>query len=950
MFNYCRAIIHSWKGKWCHSTSRSHDMQEKGHTRKIKVIAWITLFFQLAFPLSLSFAPVIAAAANSANSAPLSVTIPAGTSLLPPAARATESYVLGPGDSVQSIAKKYNLTIDELKKINSYRTFSKPFSSLTTGDEIEVPRKESSFFSNNPNENNKKNVEDQLASKAMSAGTLLSNKNTSDAASNMARSAVTNEVNSSSQQWLNQFGTARVQLNVDNNFKLNNSALDLLVPLKDSESSLLFTQLGVRNKDSRNTANIGAGVRHYQDNLMYGANAFFDNDLTGKNRRVGVGVEAATDYLKLSANTYFGLTDWHQSRDFANYDERPANGFDIRTDAYLPTYPQLGGKLMYEKYRGDEVALFGKDDRQKNPHALTMGVNYTPVPLVTLGAEHRVGKGNTNDTNVNVQLNYRMGERWSAQIDPSAVAASRALAGGRYDLVDRNNNIVLDYKKQELIRLTLPERISGTGGGAITLTAQVQAKYGFSRIDWDTTPLESAGGLTSKLSQSSLAITLPFYQYILRTSNTHTISAIAYDAQGNASNRAVTTIEVTQPEIMEISRLVTTVDNMAANGAAANKVEATVTDGNGQPVIGQVINFAANNQAVLNTTEARTGVNGIATATLTNTVAGVSVVSATLRSVGSRNVNTTFIADESTAEITATNLTVMTNNSLANGSEMNAVRAKVTDVHANAVANQSVTFSATNGATVIEQAVTTNAEGIADSTLTNTAAGISIVTATLGTQSRQVETRFEPGSTAAIHFIKVTDRAIANGIAKNEIRFTLQDKNGNAVPNIPLNIQASNSAVLVASSLNTTSDGTITATLTSVNAGESVVSVTSPSLTSISVGMTFTADPSTALISTLMTVDNNAIADGIDTNKVRAWVVDAGNNPVSGVDVIFVASNGAVLAQNPVVTDSNGYAEVTLTNIKMGTSRVTATTLGDSVGQTASTNFVVGAVANIVLN
>ncbi|WP_038931174.1 inverse autotransporter beta domain-containing protein, partial [Yersinia pestis] len=85
-----------------------------------------------------------------------------------------------------------------------------------------------------------------------------------------------------------------------------------------------------RNKDSRNTVNIGAGIRQYQGDWMYGANTFFDNDLTGKNRRVGVGAEVATDYLKFSANTYFGLTGWHQSRDFSSYDERPADGFDIR--------------------------------------------------------------------------------------------------------------------------------------------------------------------------------------------------------------------------------------------------------------------------------------------------------------------------------------------------------------------------------------------------------------------------------------------------------------------------------------------------------------------------------------------------------------------------------------------------------------------------------------------
>ncbi|HDL6960689.1 TPA: inverse autotransporter beta domain-containing protein, partial [Yersinia enterocolitica] len=170
------------------------------------------------------------------------------------------------------------------------------------------------------------------------------------------------------------------------------------------------------------TVNIGAGVRAFLPNWMVGANTFFDNDLTGKNRRVGVGAEAWTDYLKLSANSYFGTTDWHQSRDFADYNERPANGYDIRAEAYLPAYPQLGGKLMYEQYRGEEVALFGKDNRQKDPYAVTAGLNYTPIPLVTVGAEHRAGKGSQHDSRINLQLTYRPGASWQSHIDPLAVA------------------------------------------------------------------------------------------------------------------------------------------------------------------------------------------------------------------------------------------------------------------------------------------------------------------------------------------------------------------------------------------------------------------------------------------------------------------------------------------------------------------------------------------------
>ena len=79
-----------------------------------------------------------------------------------------------------------------------------------------------------------------------------------------------------------------------------------------------------------------------------------------------------------------GLLAGKKSPDVEDYQERPANGWDIRAEGYLPARPQLGASLMYEQYYGDEVGLFGKDKRQKDPHAITAEVNYTPVPLLTL--------------------------------------------------------------------------------------------------------------------------------------------------------------------------------------------------------------------------------------------------------------------------------------------------------------------------------------------------------------------------------------------------------------------------------------------------------------------------------------------------------------------------------------------------------------------------------------
>ncbi|MGH1530699.1 YrIlm family inverse autotransporter adhesin, partial [Yersinia proxima] len=574
----------------------------------LKTITWVNILFQLLFPLSLSFTPVIAAAQTSKGKI-INVT--------------TEPYILNTNENIEIIAKRYGLTVDELKKINNYRTFSKPFSSLTTGDEIDIPRKVSPFsIDNQKNSNTDISLENKLASHAQTGATALATGNAAKSGERMIRSAANNEFNNQVQGWLGQFGTARVQMNLNDDLKLDGSAVDVLVPLYDNQKSMLFTQLGARNKDSRNTVNIGAGVRTFQNDWMYGANTFFDNDMTGKNRRIGVGVEAWTDYLKLSANSYFGTTDWHQSRDFVDYNERPANGYDVRAEAYLPAYPQLGGKLMYEKYRGDEVALFGKDDRQKNPHAVTAGVNYSPIPLLTVGAEHRAGKGSKNDSSINFQFNYRLGESWQSHINPTAVASTRTLAGSRYDLVERNNDIVLDYQKQALIKLTLPEEVMGEALSRATVNALVVSKYGLERVDWDSAGLIAAGGSLTQVSPQKVLLTLPPYQST-RSNNIHTLSAVAHDRQGNTSPRVTMQIVVipSTAKIME-ANLTVVRNNAIANGTETNEVKAIVTDAGNNRLSGHAVSFSADNGGMVTTVIGTTGTDGIATATITNMTAG----------------------------------------------------------------------------------------------------------------------------------------------------------------------------------------------------------------------------------------------------------------------------------------------------------------------------------------
>ena len=253
------------------------------------------------------------------------------------------------------------------------------------------------------------NVEKNVASFAANAGTFLSSQPDSDATRNFITGMATAKANQEIQEWLGKYGTARVKLNVDKNFSLKDSSLEMLYPIYDTPTNMLFTQGAIHRTDDRTQSNIGFGWRHFSGNdWMAGVNTFIDHDLSRSHTRIGVGAEYWRDYLKLSANGYIRASGWKKSPDVEDYQERPANGWDIRAEGYLPAWPQLGASLMYEQYYGDEVGLFGKDKRQKDPHAISAEVTYTPVPLLTLSAGHKQGKSGENDTRFGLEVNYRI--------------------------------------------------------------------------------------------------------------------------------------------------------------------------------------------------------------------------------------------------------------------------------------------------------------------------------------------------------------------------------------------------------------------------------------------------------------------------------------------------------------------------------------------------------------
>ena len=509
----------------------------------------------------------------------------------------TIPYTLGALESPPTVAARFGITVDELRRLNQFRTFARGFDNVRQGDEIDVPL----INSNSPEartlkamqmERDGKDPQMQVAEVAQQSGTLLARDMDSEQAASMARGWVASSVSAQATDWLSRWGTARVSLGVDEDFSLKSSSFEFLHPWYETPDNLVFSQHALHRTDDRTQTNHGIGWRYFTSSWMSGINLFIDHDLSRYHTRTGMGVEYWRDYLKLSGNGYLRLSNWRSAPELDNdYEARPANGWDLRAEGWLPAWPQLGGKLVYEQYYGDEVALFGKDERQNDPHAITAGLSYTPVPLISFSAEQRQGKQGENDTRIGMELTLQPGHSLQKQLDPAEVAARRSLAGSRYDLVDRNNNIVLEYRKKELVRLTLTDPLKGKPGEVKSLVSSLQTKYALKGYDIEAASLQSAGGKVA-VSGKDIQVTIPPYRFTVmpETDNTYPITVIAEDSKGNFSRREESMVVVEKPTLsLADSTLSVDLQILLADGKSISTLTYTARDSSGKPIPGMTL-------------------------------------------------------------------------------------------------------------------------------------------------------------------------------------------------------------------------------------------------------------------------------------------------------------------------------------------------------------------------
>ncbi|EJE7556525.1 inverse autotransporter adhesin YeeJ [Escherichia coli] len=892
-----------------------------------RLTAGICLITQLAFPMAAAAQGVV----NAATQQP----VPAQIAI---ANANTVPYTLGALESAQSVAERFGISVAELRKLNQFRTFARGFDNVRQGDELDVPAQVSENNLTPPPGNSSDNLEQQIASTSQPIGSLLAEDMNSEQAANMARGWASSQASGAMTDWLSRFGTARITLGVDEDFSLKNSQFDFLHPWYETPDNLFFSQHTLHRTDERTQINNGLGWRHFTPTWMSGINFFFDHDLSRYHSRAGIGAEYWRDYLKLSSNGYLRLTNWRSAPELDNdYEARPANGWDVRAEGWLPAWPYLGGKLVYEQYYGDEVALFDKDDRQSNPHAITAGLSYTPFPLMTFSAEQRQGKQGENDTRFAVDFTWQPGSAMQKQLDPNEVAARRSLAGSRYDLVDRNNNIVLEYRKKELVRLPLTDPVTGKSGEVKSLVSSLQTKYALKGYNVEATALEAAGGKVVTTGKDIL-VTLPAYRFTStpETDNTWPIEVTAEDVKGNLSNREQSMVVVQAPTLSQKDSSVSlSTQTLNADSHSTATLTFIAHDAAGNPVVGLVLSTRHEGVQDITLSDWKDNGDGSYTQVLTTgAMSGTLTLMPQLNGVDAAKAPAVVNIISVSSSRTHSSIKI-DKDSYLSGNPIE-VTVELRDENDKPVKEQKQQLNTAVSIDNVKPGVTTDwketADGVYKATYTAYTRG-SGLTAKLLMQNWNEDLHTagfiidaNPQSAKIATLSASNNGVLANENAANTVSVNVADEGSNPINDHTVTFAVLSGSATCFNNQNTAKtdvNGLATFDLKSSKQEDNTVEVTLENGVKQTLNVSFVGDSSTAQVD-LQKSKNEVVADGNDSATMTTTVRDAKGNLLNDVKVTFNVNSAAAKLSQTEVNSHDGIATATLTSLKNGDYRVTA--------------------------
>ena len=384
-----------------------------------------------------------------------------------------------------------------------------------------------------------------------------------------------------------------------------------------------------------------------------------------------------------------------------------------------------------------------------------------------------------------------------------------------------------------------------------------------------------------------------------------------------------------------------TEDNFIANNIGMTRLQATVTDGNGNPVEGIKVNFRGTS-VTLSSTSVETDDQVFAEILVTSTEVGLKTVSASLA-----DKPTEVISRLLNAKVDVNSATI-TSQEIPEGQVMVAqdiaVKAHVNDQFGNPVTHQPATFSAAPSSQMIisQNTVSTNTQGVAEVTMTPERNGSYTVKASLA-NGASLEKQLE----AIDEKLTLTSSPLIGVNAPKGATLTamLTSANGTPVEGQVINFSVTlEGATLSGGKVRTNSSGQAPVVLTSNKVCTYTVTasfhngVTIQTQTTVKV----TGNPSTAHVASFIAEPSTIAATNSDLSTLKATVEDGSGNLIEGLTVYFALKNGSTtLTSLTAVTDQNGIATTSVKGAMTGSVTVSAVTTAGGM-QTVDITLVAG--------
>jgi protocatechuate 3,4-dioxygenase beta subunit len=411
-----------------------------------------------------------------------------------------------------------------------------------------------------------------------------------------------------------------------------------------------------------------------------------------------------------------------------------------------------------------------------------------------------------------------------------------------------------------------------------------------------------------------------------------------------------TTFQITAGALSASQSTVAASPSTMTAGSGSATITVTAYDANRNPISDATVVLAATGSGnTLTQPASPTNASGVATGTLTSTVAGTKTVSATANGTA---ITQTAQVTVTPGPVSASQSTVSAApSSITAGSGTATITVTVKDGNGDPISGATVVLVATgSGNTLTQPGGPTNANGVATGTLRSTVAGMKTVSATAnGTALAQTATvTVTPGPISASQStVSVVPSSIVVTSGTATITVTVKDGNGNPISGATVVLEATGSGnTLLQPGGPTNANGVATGTLSSTEVGTKTVSATANGTALAQTAtVTVTSAPVSAALSTV-TAAPSSITAGSGTSTITVTVKDENGNPISGATVVLAATgSGNTLTQPAGPTNANGVATGALSSTVAGTKTVSATANGTAITQTAQVTVTPGPIS-----